>query len=37
MNWLDLGSILADSNGVAQFQDTNASNYNRRFYVTTPQ
>jgi hypothetical protein len=37
MSWLDLGSILADSNGVAQFQDTNASNYNRRFYVTTPQ
>jgi hypothetical protein len=37
LNWLDLGSILADSNGVAQFQDTNASNYNRRFYVTTPQ
>jgi hypothetical protein len=37
LNWLDLGSILADSNGVAQFADTNASNYNRRFYVTTPQ
>jgi hypothetical protein len=37
MNWLDLGSILADSNGVAQFQDTNASNYDRRFYVTSPQ
>ena len=37
MNWLDLGSVLADSNGVAQFQDTNASNYNQRFYVTSPQ
>jgi hypothetical protein len=37
MNWLDLGSILADSNGVAQFADTNASNYNQRFYVTSPQ
>jgi hypothetical protein len=37
LNWLDLGSMVADSNGVAQFQDTNASNYNRRFYVTTPQ
>jgi hypothetical protein len=37
MNWLDLGSILADSNGVAQFGDTNAAHYDRRFYVTTPQ
>jgi hypothetical protein len=37
MNWLDLGSVLADSNGVAQFQDTNASNYNWRFYITSPQ
>jgi hypothetical protein len=37
MNWLDLGSALADSNGLAQFQDTNASNYNWRFYITSPQ
>ena len=37
MNWLDLGSVLADSNGLAQFQDTNASNYNWRFYITSPQ
>ncbi len=37
LNWLDLGSMVADSNGVAQFADTNASNYNRRFYVTSPQ
>jgi hypothetical protein len=37
LNWLDLGSIVADSNGVAQFADTNASNYNQRFYVTSPQ
>ncbi len=37
LNWLDLGSMVADSNGVAQFADTNASNYNQRFYVTSPQ
>jgi hypothetical protein len=37
MNWLDLGSALADSNGLAQFEDTNASNYNWRFYITSPQ
>jgi hypothetical protein len=37
MNWLDLGSVLADSNGLAQFADTNASNYNWRFYFTSPQ
>jgi hypothetical protein len=37
MNWLDLGSVLADSNGLAQFQDTNASNYNWRFYIISPQ
>ena len=37
MNWLDLGIAVADSNGLAQFQDTNASNYNWRFYVTFPQ
>jgi hypothetical protein len=37
MNWLDLGSIVADSNGVAEFADTNASNYSQRFYVTSPQ
>jgi hypothetical protein len=37
MNWLDLGSVVADSNGLAQFADTNASNYDWRFYVTAPQ
>src|SRR5208282_4353921 len=37
MNWLDLGMAVADSNGLAQFQDTNASNFNWRFYVTFPQ
>jgi len=35
--WLDLGSVTADSNGLVQFDDTNASNYHARFYVTSPQ
>jgi hypothetical protein len=36
-SWLDLGSVTADSNGLVQFDDTNASNYNARFYLTSPQ
>jgi hypothetical protein len=36
-SWLDLGSVMADTNGLMQFDDTNASNYNARFYVTSPQ
>ena len=36
-SWLDLGSVTANSNGLVQFDDTNASNYNARFYITTPQ
>jgi hypothetical protein len=36
-SWLDLGSVTADSNGLMQFDDTNASNYNARFYYTSPQ
>jgi hypothetical protein len=35
--WLDLGSITADTNGLAQFDDTNAPNFNSRFYLTVPQ
>jgi hypothetical protein len=35
--WLDLGSAVADTNGVAQFDDTNAANFGARFYYTTPQ
>ena len=35
--WLDLGSGAANSNGLFQFTDTNASNYNARFYLTLPQ
>ena len=37
LNWLDLGSVLADTNGLMQFDDTNAPNYPFRFYYTTPQ
>jgi P pilus assembly chaperone PapD len=35
--WLDLGSVTADTNGLVQFDDTNAPNFDFRFYVTNPQ
>jgi hypothetical protein len=35
--WLDLGSITADTNGLAQFGETNAPAFNSRFYLTVPQ
>jgi len=35
--WQDLGQSLADSNGLFQFDDTNAPQYNARFYLTLPQ
>jgi outer membrane protein assembly factor BamB len=37
LNWLDLGSVLADTNGLLQFDDTNAPNYPARFYYANPQ
>jgi hypothetical protein len=37
LNWLDLGSFLADTNGLMQFDDTNAPNFPARFYYTNPQ
>jgi len=37
LNWLDLGSVLADTNGLMQFDDTNAPAYPSRFYYTKPQ
>jgi hypothetical protein len=37
LKWLDLGTFLADTNGLLQFDDTNAPNYPARFYHTTPQ
>jgi hypothetical protein len=37
INWLDLGSVQADTNGVMQFDDINASQYNARFYIAKPQ
>ena len=36
LHWLDLGSVLADTNGLMQFDDTNAPAYPARFYYTTP-
>jgi hypothetical protein len=36
-SWLDLGSATADTNGLMQFDDTNAPNYPARFYITSPQ
>jgi hypothetical protein len=36
-SWLDLGSATADTNGLMQFDDTNAANFPARFYYTNPQ
>jgi hypothetical protein len=36
-SWLNLGSATADTNGLMQFDDTNAPNYSARFYITSPQ
>jgi hypothetical protein len=35
--WLDLGNVTADTNGLVQFDDTNAPAFNSRFYLTVPQ
>jgi streptogramin lyase len=37
LNWLDLGSVFADTNGLMQYADTNASNFTSRYYITSPQ
>ena len=37
LHWLDLGSVLADTNGLMQFDDTNAPACPARFYSTIPQ
>ncbi len=34
--WLDLGIVTADTNGLMQYDDTNAPNYPARFYSTAP-
>ena len=31
--WQDLGNVTADTNGVAQYDDTNAPAFDRRFYL----
>ncbi|MGA2555822.1 MAG: SBBP repeat-containing protein [Verrucomicrobiota bacterium] len=37
VNWQDLGTNTADSNGLVQFLDTNAPLFPYRFYLATPQ
>jgi len=37
LNWTDLGTMLADTNGLMQFDDTNAPSFPARFYYTNPQ
>jgi hypothetical protein len=37
VNWQDIGSTNADSNGLVQFLDTNALLFPCRFYFTSPQ
>ena len=36
-SWLDLATVTADTNGLIQFDDTNAPNLPARFYYTNPQ
>ena len=35
--WLDLGSVTAGINGIAQYEDTNAPLFDWRYYLTIPQ
>ena len=35
--WVDLGDVIADTNGLVQFDDTNAAFFPARFYYTIPQ
>jgi hypothetical protein len=35
--WQTIGAVTADTNGVAQFNDTNAPNFGSRFYLGAPQ
>jgi hypothetical protein len=37
VNWQDLGTNTADSNGLVQFLDTNAPLFPNRFYLANPQ
>jgi hypothetical protein len=36
-SWQDLGDFDADTNGLLQFTDTNANQYDSRFYLAIPQ
>jgi len=33
-NWTDIGSSIADTNGIYRFEDTNGPAYSNRFYRT---
>ena len=35
--WQDLGNVVADTNGIVSFDDTNAPLFPNRFYYTVPQ
>jgi hypothetical protein len=35
-SWVDLGDVIADTNGLVQFDDTNAPSFPARFYYTIP-
>jgi hypothetical protein len=35
-SWVDLGDIIAGTNGIAQFDDTNAALFGSRFYYAAP-
>ena len=36
VNWLDLGIVIADTNGLVQFADTDATNHAARYYIAKP-
>jgi hypothetical protein len=36
-SWVDLGEVIADTNGLVQFDDTNAASFPARFYYIIPQ
>ncbi len=37
LNWVDLGVVMADTNGLIEFNDSDATNHAGRFYIAKPQ
>jgi hypothetical protein len=37
LNWLQIGSFVADTSGLMQFDDSSATNFGSRFYRAKPQ